>query len=89
MTDTMEQINQIIASDLPAIDKLLRAFAQATDLYLADGQRESDLLRALEDHEGLVKLQIKLSTIKSRVHRARLFLRSRLADYMERVPERP
>ena len=64
MTDTMEQINQIIASDLPAIDKLLRAFAQATDLYLADGQRESDLLRALEDHEGLVKLQIKLSTIE-------------------------
>jgi RNA polymerase sigma-70 factor (ECF subfamily) len=32
-------------------------------------------------------LQIKLGTIKSRVHRARLFLRSRLASYMETTAE--
>ena len=64
MTDTMDEVNQIIASDLPAIDKLVRAFAQVTDLYLADGQREIELLQALADREGLIKLQIKLSTIE-------------------------
>ena len=42
----------------------------------------------LHDVEGLSNpeiaqtLQVKLGTIKSRVHRARLFLRRRLADYM-------
>ena len=42
----------------------------------------------LHDVEGLSNaaiaqtLQVKLGTIKSRVHRARLFLRSRLADYV-------
>jgi len=49
----------------------------------------------LHDVEGLSTpeiseaLQIKLGTIKSRAHRARLFLRSRLAYYMERAPESP
>jgi RNA polymerase sigma-70 factor (ECF subfamily) len=42
----------------------------------------------LHDVEGLSNseiaetLQIKLATVKSRVHRARLFLRSRLAGYV-------
>lgn len=47
----------------------------------------------LHDVEGLSTpdisetLQVKLGTIKSRVHRARLFLRSRLADYLTAAPE--
>jgi RNA polymerase sigma-70 factor (ECF subfamily) len=47
----------------------------------------------LHDVEGLSNpeiaeaLQIKLATIKSRVHRARLFLRSRLAAYVGTLPE--
>jgi hypothetical protein len=64
MTDAMAAVNQIIASDLPAVDKLVQAFARVTDLYLVDGQRELELLQALADREGLVKLQIKLSTIE-------------------------
>ena len=48
----------------------------------------------LHDVEGLSNpeiaeaLEIKLATVKSRVHRARLFLRSRLAAYVGAVPER-
>jgi len=47
----------------------------------------------LHDVEGLTNpeiaetLQIKLATVKSRVHRARLFLRSRLAAYVGGAPE--
>ncbi len=47
----------------------------------------------LHDVEGLSNpeiaeaLQVKLATIKSRVHRARLFLRSRLAAYVGTLPE--
>jgi len=46
----------------------------------------------LHDVEGLPNpeiadaLQVKLATVKSRVHRARLFLRSRLAAYVGRDP---
>ena len=40
-----------------------------------------------DEPQILRALQIKLGTIKSRVHRARLFLRSRLADYMARAPQ--
>jgi DNA-directed RNA polymerase specialized sigma24 family protein len=42
----------------------------------------------LHDVEGLSNpeiaqtLQVRLGTVKSRVHRARLFLRKRLADYV-------
>jgi len=46
----------------------------------------------LHDVDGLTNceiaqtLQIKAATVKSRVHRARLFLRARLATYAERTP---
>jgi RNA polymerase sigma-70 factor, ECF subfamily len=48
----------------------------------------------LHDVEGLSNpeiaeaLRLKTATVKSRVHRARLFLRSRLGAYVGRVPER-
>jgi len=60
----MEEVNRILESDLPELDKLLRAFVHITGIYLAHGQHELDLQRALEDEEGLVKIQIKLSTIE-------------------------
>ena len=47
----------------------------------------------LHDVEGLSNpeiaetLQIKLATVKSRVHRARLFLRARLTGYVGGAPE--
>ena len=69
----------------PAIDGELRSvLGDAIDELPAD-YRTAFLLH---DVEGLSNaaiaqtLQVKLGTIKSRVHRARLFLRRRLADYL-------
>jgi DNA-directed RNA polymerase specialized sigma24 family protein len=39
-------------------------------------------VEGLSNPEIAETLQVKLGTIKSRVHRARLFLRKRLADYV-------
>ena len=76
----------------PALQAELRTVLTAAIEALPEEYRTVMLLH---DAEGLSSpeiaeaLQIKLGTIKSRVHRARLFLRSRLADYMERAPESP
>jgi RNA polymerase sigma-70 factor (ECF subfamily) len=69
----------------PAIEGELRSVLCAAIDELPVDYRTSFLLR---DVEGLSSpeiaetLQIKLGTVKSRVQRARLFLRRRLGDYM-------
>jgi RNA polymerase sigma-70 factor (ECF subfamily) len=74
----------------PALQTELRTVLSAAIEALPEEYRAVLLLH---DVEGLSSpeiseaLQIKLGTIKSRAHRARLFVRSRLADYMERAPE--
>jgi RNA polymerase sigma-70 factor (ECF subfamily) len=76
----------------PALQAELRSVLSAAIDALPEEYRAALILH---DVEGLSSpevsetLQIKLGTIKSRVHRARLFVRSRLTDYMERAPERP
>jgi RNA polymerase sigma-70 factor, ECF subfamily len=76
----------------PALQAELRSVLGAAIEALPEEYRAVLLLH---DVEGLSNpeisevLQIKLGTIKSRVHRARLFLRSRLADYMNGAPESP
>jgi RNA polymerase sigma-70 factor (ECF subfamily) len=56
-----------------AIDELPANFRTVFLLHDVEGLSTSDIAATLD---------IKLSTIKSRMHRARLFLRARLADYM-------
>ena len=69
----------------PAIEGELRSVLGGAIDELPADYRTPFLLR---DVEGLSypeiaeTLQIKLGTVKSRVHRTRLFLRRRLADYM-------
>jgi RNA polymerase sigma-70 factor, ECF subfamily len=69
----------------PAIESELRSVLSAATNELPAVYR---ILFLLRDVEGLSKsdvaeaLHLKLSAIKSRVHRTRLFLRKRLADYM-------
>jgi hypothetical protein len=60
----MEEVNQIIGADLPEIDKLVQVFNQITGRILEHGQGEIDVLRALGDQEGLVRVQVKLSTVE-------------------------
>jgi RNA polymerase sigma-70 factor (ECF subfamily) len=72
----------------PAIESELRSVLSAAINELPAVYR---IVFLLHDVEGLSKpeiaeaLHLKLSAIKSRVHRARLFLRKRLADYMGRA----
>jgi RNA polymerase sigma-70 factor (ECF subfamily) len=56
-----------------AIDQLPGDFRAAFLLHDVEG---------LSSPEVAETLQVKLATVKSRVHRARLFLRNRLADYV-------
>jgi RNA polymerase sigma-70 factor (ECF subfamily) len=69
----------------PALEGELKAVLSGSINQLPQDFRTSFLLR---DVEGLSNadiaeaLQLKVSTVKSRVHRARLFLRKSLADYM-------
>jgi RNA polymerase sigma-70 factor, ECF subfamily len=60
-------------------EKLAEAMSQMPDIY-----RHPILLRDLQGlstEEASVKLGIKEQTLKSRLHRGRLFLRGRLADF--------
>ena len=73
----------------PALQTELHAVLRAAIDELPEEHRATFLLH---DVEGLSNpeiadtLRIKLATVKSRVHRARLFLRARLATYVGRVP---
>ena len=69
----------------PALQAELRSVLAAAIEALPEEYRAVLLLHdvdGLSSPEISEALQIKLGTIKSRAHRARLFLRSRLADYM-------
>jgi hypothetical protein len=54
-----------MASDLPEVEKVKEAFKLVTNLAIADGEREIELLRPVADRENLVKAQIKVSTLRS------------------------
>ena len=74
----------------PALQAELRTVLSAAIEALPEEYRAVLLLldvEGLSSPEISEALQIKLGTIKSRVHRARLFLRSRLARYMETTAE--
>jgi hypothetical protein len=60
----MEEVNEIVGTDLPEIDRLVQAFTQITGTILEHGRGEIDVLRALGDQEELVKVQVKLSTVE-------------------------
>lgn len=63
--DTMQAYTAVMNSELPAIEKVRQAFKLVTDFYIQDGEREIELLRAMSDRENLVKVQIKVSTLRS------------------------
>ena len=74
----------------PALATELQTVLRAAIDELPEEHRAAFLLH---DVEGLSNieiartLQLKAATVKSRVHRARLFLRARLAGYVGGVPE--
>ncbi|HET9924831.1 MAG TPA: sigma-70 family RNA polymerase sigma factor [Methylomirabilota bacterium] len=69
----------------PVLQAELQSVLRAAIDELAEEHRATFLLHDVEGLSNLEiaeTLQIKLATVKSRVHRARLFLRSRLAAYV-------
>ena len=60
-------INDIFASPKPELNKLSEAFHAITSDILTHSEREQDLLRALGNQDGLVREQIKMSTLKHAV----------------------
>ncbi len=60
----MNEVNEILATDLPDVDKLARAFEAVTARYVEHTRHEIELARALQDPESLVKEQIKLGVME-------------------------
>lgn len=74
----------------PALQAELHVVLRAAIDELPEEHRATFLLhdvKGLSNLEIADTLRIKLATVKSRVHRARLFLRARLARYVDGVPE--
>jgi RNA polymerase sigma-70 factor (ECF subfamily) len=75
----------------PALQAELHSVLRAAIDELPEEHRATFLLHDVEglsNPEIAEMLQTKTATVKSRVHRARLFLRSRLAAYVGAVPGR-
>ena len=62
-TDCSNEVERILASDLPDLDKLTQAFDCITAFVVGHAQAEIELARALQDHEELLKTQIKKETM--------------------------
>ena len=58
------QLNEIIAADLPEIEKLSKAYNFLITEHINISRREIELLRVIGDKEVLVKEQIKLNTME-------------------------
>lgn len=66
--NVMDEVNRIVASDRPDLDKVLEAFGAITTFYLQEVEREIELARAMGDQESLVRRQIRMETIKHARH---------------------
>jgi len=60
----MNKLDEIFNSEQAEIAKLAQAFEWITGQHIEHGEQEIELFRAMQDKQGLVKEQIKLSTIK-------------------------
>ena len=73
----------------PVLQAELHSVLRAAIDELPEEHRATFLLHDVEglsNPEIAETLQVKPATVKSRVHRARLFLRARLATYADRAP---
>jgi hypothetical protein len=58
------QLNLILESDRPEIERLSAAFHLITKFHIETAKNECELYRASGDRESLIKEQIKQSTMK-------------------------
>jgi hypothetical protein len=62
-TNCYPEVERILAIDLPDLEKVTQAFDCITAFVLGSAQAEIDLARALQDHDQLLKVQIKRDTM--------------------------
>jgi len=63
--DIFDWIREIQHSDQPEIDKLKAFFGRITSQIVEFAEKEIELAKAMQDHESLLKVQIKMETIKT------------------------
>jgi hypothetical protein len=59
-----KQYNQIFDSDLPEVDRLLKAFVFVVEQVNVESERAIQLAKALGDDEQAVRIKIKRDTLK-------------------------
>lgn len=60
----MDEIFEILSTDLPDLEKLAQAFRAITDRYVEHAHHKLELARALQDPESVVREQIKLGVME-------------------------
>lgn len=60
----MEEIDDIIAADLPDVEKLAQAFDFYSRRYVTDIRHEGELARAMGDEEAYIKDQIRSGVMR-------------------------
>ncbi len=61
--DLSPQIEAIMSADLPEIERLSKAYVFILSQHIEIAKREVELLKAVGDQEGIIKEQIKASTM--------------------------
>jgi hypothetical protein len=62
--DYRDRIVEILGSELADIDKLKQGYGMVTGGLIEHAYHEADLARATHDREALIKVQIKMETLK-------------------------
>jgi hypothetical protein len=79
-TDCSGEVERILASNLPDLEKVTQTFDCITGFVVGHAQAEIELARALQDREELLKTQIKKETM--------LYVRSIFETCYRRVTSR-
>ncbi|MBN1135247.1 MAG: hypothetical protein JXM73_01590 [Anaerolineae bacterium] len=62
-SDCGPEVERILASDLPDLEKVVGAFDCITQFVIGHAEAEIELARAIQDHEQVIKTQIKKETM--------------------------
>ena len=63
--DIFDWIREIQGSDQPEIDKLRAFFGRITSQIVEFAEKEIELAKAMQDHESVLKVQIKMETMRT------------------------
>jgi len=62
-TRCSDEVDRILSSDMPELEKVARAFDCITGFVIGNARAEIEIARSLQDRERLLKTQIKKETM--------------------------